>query len=453
MKVIIVGCGKVGYTLAETLSNEGHDITVIDHNAQKLKGLANNIDVQYVLGNGASYRVLREAGVDVCDLVIAATSQDEVNMLCCMFARKAGRCRTIARVRNPDYYQDLTFIQDDLGLSMAINPEFSAAMACYHLIRTPGAVDLDSFAKGKAQILTTDLPSHSQWVGQRLMDVAKNSSVPFLLSMIIRDQNVLIPHGGTVLNEGDRISLMVELKNMPIVLRQLGIQTKPIRSVLVIGGDTMSYYLARKLSDAHIKVKIIEPNRARCIELSDQLPRVTVINGIPTDERLLLEEGIETTDAVCALLKSDVENIMIAVYASKRSDAKVITRVNKATFGGVINELPIGSVITPKALTAETIIRYVRTMRRPSVDSDIEYVYRLADDRVEAISFLIKGSSRLTSAAIQDLPIKPGILINAIIRKNHVIIPSGRDQIQPGDEIIIITTRRGISDISDILKA
>lgn len=453
MNVIIVGCGKVGYTLAETLNNEGHDITVIDNNTQKLEGLANNIDVQHVLGNGASYRVLREAGVEDCDLVIAATSEDEVNMLCCLIARKTGHCRTIARVRNPDYYQDLTVIQEDLGLSMAINPEYSAAIACFHLIRTPGAVDLDPFAKGKAQILTTDLPHHSQWAGKKLMDVARNSPVPFLLSMIIRDKNVLIPHGNTVLNGGDRISLMVDMKNMPTVLRQLGIQTRPIKSVLVIGGDTMSYYLARKLSEAHIKVKIIEPNRARCIELSDQLPRVSVINGNPTDERLLLEEGIETTDAVCALLKSDVENIMIAVYASKRSDAKVITRVNKATFGGVINELPIGSVITPKALTAETIIRYVRTMRRPSVDSDIEYIYRLADDQVEAISFLIKNGCRLTRAAIQDLPIKPGILINAIIRKNQVIIPSGRDQVQPGDEVIIITTRRGISDISDILKS
>lgn len=452
MNVIIVGCGKVGYTLAETLSNEGHDITVVDNNPQKLEGLANSIDVQCVQGNGASYRVLKEAGVGQCDLVIAATSGDEINMLCCLIARKAGHCRTIARVRGPDYYKDLNFIQDDLGLSMAINPEFSAATACYHLIRTPGAVDLDPFAKGRAQIITMDLPMDSCWAGKQLMEVAKTSPVPFLLSIIIRNKSVLIPNGSTVLNGGDRISLILDMNHMGTVMRRIGIQTKPIKSVMIIGGDTMGYYLARKLTEAHIKVKIIEQDRSRCIELSDLLPRATIINGIPTDERLLLEEGISSTDAVCALLKSDVENIMIAVFASKRSPAKVITRINKATFGGVINELPIGSVITPKSLTAESIIRYVRTMRRPNMDSNIEYVYRLAGGMVEAVSFTIKSGCRLTEAPIRSLPIHKGILISAIIRNNSVIIPSGQDHILPGDEVIIVTTRCGISDISDILK-
>lgn len=452
MNVIIVGCGKVGYTLAETLSNEGHDITVVDNNPQKLEGLANSIDVQCVQGNGASYRVLKEAGVGQCDLVIAATSGDEINMLCCLIARKAGHCRTIARVRGPDYYEDLNFIQDDLGLSMAINPEFSAATACYHLIRTPGAVDLDPFAKGRAQIITMDLPMDSCWAGKQLMEVAKTSPVPFLLSIIIRNKSVLIPNGSTVLNGGDRISLILDMNHMGTVMRRIGIQTKPIKSVMIIGGDTMGYYLARKLTEAHIKVKIIEQDRSRCIELSDLLPRATIINGIPTDERLLLEEGISSTDAVCALLKSDVENIMIAVFASKRSPAKVITRINKATFGGVINELPIGSVITPKSLTAESIIRYVRTMRRPNMDGNIEYVYRLAGGMVEAVSFTIKSGCRLTEAPIRSLPIHKGILISAIIRNNSVIIPSGQDHILPGDEVIIVTTRCGISDISDILK-
>lgn len=452
MNVIIVGCGKVGYTLAETLSNEGHDITVVDNNPQKLEGLANSIDVQCVQGNGASYRVLKEAGVGQCDLVIAATSGDEINMLCCLIARKAGHCRTIARVRGPDYYEDLNFIQDDLGLSMAINPEFSAATACHHLIRTPGAVDLDPFAKGRAQIITMDLPMDSCWAGKQLMEVAKTSPVPFLLSIIIRNKSVLIPNGSTVLNGGDRISLILDMNHMGTVMRRIGIQTKPIKSVMIIGGDTMGYYLARKLTEAHIKVKIIEQDRSRCIELSDLLPRATIINGIPTDERLLLEEGISSTDAVCALLKSDVENIMIAVFASKRSPAKVITRINKATFGGVINELPIGSVITPKSLTAESIIRYVRTMRRPNMDSNIEYVYRLAGGMVEAVSFTIKSGCRLTEAPIRSLPIHKGILISAIIRNNSVIIPSGQDHILPGDEVIIVTTRCGISDISDILK-
>lgn len=209
--------------------------------------------------------MLKEAGVGQCDLVIAATSGDEINMLCCLIARKAGHCRTIARVRGPDYYEDLNFIQDDLGLSMAINPEFSAATACYHLIRTPGAVDLDPFAKGRAQIITMDLPMDSCWAGKQLMEVAKTSPVPFLLSIIIRNKSVLIPNGSTVLNGGDRISLILDMNHMGTVMRRIGIQTKPIKSVMIIGGDTMGYYLARKLTEAHIKVKIIEQDRSRAL--------------------------------------------------------------------------------------------------------------------------------------------------------------------------------------------
>lgn len=296
MKVIIVGCGKVGYTLAETLSNEGHDITVVDNNPKKLERLVNSIDVQCINGNGASYRVLREADVEHCDLVIAATSRDEINLMCCLLARKAGRCRTIARVRDPEYYEDLRFIQEELGLSMAINPEYSAALSCYHLLRTPGAVYLDPFAKGRAQIITLDLPADSPWIGKTLMHIAKACPVPFLLSIIMRDRSVLIPDGSTVLNTGDRISLILDIKHMHTVMHQIGIQSKPVKTVLILGSDTMSFYLARKLCDAHIKVKIIDSDRNRCMELSDLLPKAIVINGEPTDERLLLEYNLQTLE-------------------------------------------------------------------------------------------------------------------------------------------------------------
>lgn len=452
MKVIIVGCGKVGYTLAETLSGEDHEVTVIDSNEEKVERLANTLDVVGVKGNGASYRVLQEAGVEHCDVLIAATSQDEVNMLCCLIARKAAHCKTVARVRDPNYYSEIGFIQEELGLSLAINPELSAASACYQLVRAPFAVELDTFSQGKVEMITFNLPDDSPWVGKRLMEITRSSGTPFLLAMIIRKRKAIIPNGNTALEKGDRISLVLDIQYIKAVLENIGVRYRPIKNVIIAGGGNVGYYLAQRLCETRIRVTIIEPNRDRCHELNELLPKATVIYGDPCNEILLMEEGIDRVDAFCALTGNDSENIMMSLFASKVSKAKLITRINKVSMGGVIEELALGAIVSPKELMAEHILRYVRPMDNVNRSSDMDAIYRMAGDQVEALAFSVKSASPATGKRLMDLSIRSGILVCAVIRDGSVTIPSGQDSILPGDQVIIVTTRRGICDLKDILR-
>lgn len=450
MKIIIVGCGKVGYTLAETLSAENHDISVVDTSEEAL-GRLSVLDVNAIRGNGSSYRVLQEAGVQDCDILIAVTNRDEVNLLCCLVAKKAGDCRTIARVRDPDYYQEIDFIKDELGLSLAINPELAAATYIYHLIRCPSAMELNTFAKGRVHMLSLEVPENSPWNGKNLIQINGESTAPLLISIVESGDQVTIPDGRTVLHSGDRISIIVPTEHMANTFRRIGVQSKPIKDVMIIGGGTVSYYLARRLISARINVTIIEAKRARCEELSDLLPKANIIWGNASNEQLLLEEGLESADAVVSLTNFDEENIMLSLYANRMSHAKLITKVNKNNFNCVIDDIPIGSVVSPKHLTAETILHYARAMR-PSPDSDVEAVYRLSDNQVEALGFRIKDQSVVTNQTLMEMKLKKGVLIGAIIRQKQVIVPSGQDCLKPGDFVIVVTTRKGIDSIKGILE-
>lgn len=451
MNIIIVGCGKVGYSLAETLCSESHDVTVIDVNEEKTERLANQLDVNIVHGNGASYRVLQEAGIEGCDILIAATSKDEVNMLCCLIARKAAQCRTIARVRDPNYYSEIGFIQEELGLSLAINPERSAASACYHLVQVPYAMDVDSFAKGRVEMVTFVLPENSPWANKKLMDISRSERLPYLVSVVERDHKVTIPNGMTELKAGDRVSLVVDIQYLDALFSRIGVAYKPIKNVMIAAGGNVGYYLARRLCDSKVKVKIIEPNRSRCEELVDLLPKATIIHGDPCNETVLLEEGLTDTDAFCALMGNDSENIMMALYATKYSKAKVITRINKLDLGGIVNEISIGSAVSPKALTAELILRYARATSAHSSTSRMEAAHQLANNQAEALAFLVTADSPATDRKLMNLNIKKGILVCAIIRDKQVTIPSGQDSIQKGDMVIVVTTHHDICDLRDIL--
>lgn len=452
MNILVVGCGKVGYTMADTLSAEGHSVTVIEQDEEKLARLSRTLDVASVRGNGASYTVLKAAGVESCDVLIAATSQDEVNILCCLIARKAGKCRTVARVRNPDYYSEIGFIQEELGLSMAINPELSAAMACYRLIKAPFAMEMDSFANGQVEMMTMVLPEHSRWCGRLLRDITRDSALPFLIAIVERDRTAIIPDGETELHGGDKLSIVLDTQLMPQLLEKIGIQYRPIKDVMLAAGGNVSYYLAEKLLDSGIDVKIIEHNRARCEKLTELLPRATIIHGEPCNETVLMEEGIAQADAFAALLDSDSANITLALYAGKVSKARLITRINKMTMGGVISDLPIGSTVSPKELTAEHLLCYARAMRDRSGSSSMNAVYRLCGNQVEAVSFTIHSGSRVVGVPLRDLRIRKDFLICGIIRNGRVIIPGGQDQIEVGDEVIVTTTHIGIVDVQDMLR-
>lgn len=451
MRIIIVGCGKVGYALATQLNDESHEIAIIDTDKDALQTAINVLDIQAVYGDGTSYKIQLEAGVKDADALIAVTDKDEINLLCCLIAKKAGNCQTIARVRNPGYYEEINYIKEELGLSMAINPERIAAFEIARLIHFPSALEVDTFVKGRVNLISVPIKENSILDGINLIEFSKNISRNVLICMVRRGDEVIIPHGTFVLRAGDNISCILKFKDSFGFFKKVGVNTKPIKNVIICGGGTIAYYLSIELIKAKINVKIIEESEKRCVELSELLPEAIVIHADATDKRILLEEGIEQTDAVVTLTNIDEENIMLSMYAHHVSKAKTITKINKIDFEEVINELPIGSVIAPKNITAEYIIRYVRSMR-DSMGSNVETLYRLEGNRVEALEFMIKADSKVTGTTLGELKLKKNLLIASISRDNQIIRPSGKDSIEKGDSVIVITTNKGLSSIVDIIE-
>ena len=460
MKIIVVGCGKVGYALVEQLSAEDHDITIIDSNNQKLENACTNLDVIGITGNGTSYRVLEEAGVGEADLFIAVTNKDEINLLACLIAKKAGNCQTVARVRNPEYYQEIGFLKEELGLSMVINPELAAAAEISQLIQVPSAMEIDSFAKGGMNLVKFELPEESPWAGMKISEISSRFNEDFLICVIERKKEacskkedqceVLIPDGNTYLKGKDKISVIVAQEHMNALFQKMGIPHRVIKNVMIAGGSTIAFYLAQQLLRSKIKVKIIDMDHDRCEELSELLPGAMVLEGDAANETLLNEEGIQDMDAFVSLTSFDEENIMLSLYANKISNAKLFTKVNRIAFEGVISEIPIGSVISPKNLTAEYIIRYVRSMQN-SLGSNVEAVYRMMRNKVEALEFYLKEDSKVTNVTLANLKLKPGLLVCGIIRDGKRIIPTGQDVLQKGDSVIVVTTNIGLNDIQEIL--
>ncbi len=451
MNIIIVGCGKVGYALAEQLNDEGHEITVIDKNEAAVNAATTAFDIMGVVGNGSSYRTQKDAGIENADMLIAVTGKDEVNMLSCLIARKAGDCQTIARVRDPEYYEEIGFIREELGLSLSINPEWAAAYEIAKLIQVPSALEIDSFSKSRVNLVKIKVPEGSVLDGIKLRDIPSKIGKDILVCVLERNHEVIIPDGNCELHAGDTISIVLSLKNASSVYQKIGVSSKPIKDVIIAGGGTIAYYLARILISSKVKVKIIEKNVMRCNELSELLPKAMIIEGDVTDESILLEEGIKRTDALVCLTNLDEENILLSLYADKVSDAKVITKINRIAFEEVIDDLPVGSVICPKYLTAEQIIQYIRA-KQNSFGSNVETMYRMMDNRVEALEFRVGNHSEITNIPLQDLKLKDNLLICSIFRKGTVITPTGQDMIMPGDNVIVVTTHKCLKDVRDIVR-
>ncbi len=454
MKIIIAGCGKVGYTLAEQLSEEGHEITVIEPRAERVEAAVDALDIIGYIGNGNSYKMQKEAGVEDADLLIAVTGHDEVNLLSCLIAKKAGNCRTIARVRNPEYVDEIGFIKEELGLSVAINPELATARDIERLIQVPSALDVDTFAKERAYMVRFEIPKGSPWHELRVMDAAVKYGNHFLVCILERGDDVVIPSGHTVMMEGDTISMIAPTEDMNRLFNVIGIPTRPIRNVMIAGGGTIAYYLAQRLLRSKVNTTIVESNLQRCNQLSERLDRATIIYGDAADSKLLLEEGLEQMDAFVALTNFDEENIMLSLYAHQVSKAKLITKINKIAFEGIVKSIPVGSIISPKYLTAEHIIQYVRDLGNSMIDerdSKVEMVYRIADGKAEALEFSVEDHSRVINVPLMNLELKPNLLICSIMRANKVIIPSGQDCILPGDKVVIAATGTHLSRIEDIL--
>jgi trk system potassium uptake protein TrkA len=451
MRIIIVGCGKIGLSIIKQLVIEKHDITVIDKNQEVINDITNNYDVMGLVGNGASYSVQKDAGVDRTDLLIAVTGSDEINLLCCLFAKKAGNCNTIARVRDPLYSKEIQYIKDELGLSMIINPEYAAAVEISRLLRFPSADKIDTFAKGRVELLNLVITEDSPFVNKTLIDVAKRVLSDILICTVERGDDIFIPNGAFILRANDKITIVASAVNSREFFTKIGYDTHQVKDTMIIGGGTMTYYLAELLLKMGIKVKIVEVNRDKCETLSENLPRATIINGDATNQEILIEEGINGCDSFVSLTGIDETNIILSLFAKTRTSGKIVTKIDRISFDDIINTFNVGSLIYPDKIAADYIVSYVRAMQN-SIGSNVETLIKLNGGRVEALEFKILKGSPVIGIPLMQLNLKRDILIGCINRRGTIIIPKGQNTIEEGDTVIVVTTKSGLSDIKDILE-
>jgi len=450
MRIIIVGCGKVGETLAAELGAEGNDITVVDLSAEKVKTISEKLDVMGVVGNGATNTTLREAGIDEADLLIAVTESDELNLLCCTIAKKSGKCRVIARVRNPEYRTETEYLKNELELAMVINPEYAAAEEIARVLRFPVATKIDTFAKGRVELLKFKLPEENTLVGMPVKEVISKLKCNILVCTVERGDDAYIANGNFVFEGGDLVSIIASRKNAADFFKKIGYKQHSIKNIIVIGAGNISEYLCEILSGSGISMKVIETDYEKCASLSSQHKNVIVINGDRTDRELLVEEGIETTDAFVILSENDEENILLSLFAKASSSGKVIAKINRSEYDDIIKHLNIDSSIYPKNITSDMIVRYVRAMNN-TLGSNVETMYSVIKDKVEASEFIVGESSSITSKPLVDLKLKKDVLIAAILRGDDIIIPRGQDTIEKGDAVIIVSKILGLHDISEVL--
>lgn len=449
MKIVIIGAGKIGATLADQLAREGHEITVVDGNADALDAV-NTLDVMTVEGNGIALETQKEAGIPQADLAIAVMSTDEENLLACLIAKKLGVGNTIARVRNPEYSAGLRLVKDELGLSMVLNPELASAFEIARILRAPSAIKIDTFSKGRVELHKVRLPEMSPLAGMTLLELGKMQTGVLICVVERGEREVYIPSGNFMLQAGDRISFVARPKTAAKFFRKLGIQADPVKRVMLLGGGRISYYLAKLMLEFGANVKIIEANAERCAYLSEALPDASVIHGDATNERLLDEEGIAKMDAVASLTGIDEENVLMSLYARSITKAKIVTKINRTTFSHIIKQMDLGSVFHPRYIAADHIVRYVRAMQN-SLGSNVETLYKLVGNRVEALEFRATAKSAVCGKPLMELALQPNLLICAINRSGKILTPGGRDTIEPGDTVVVVTTATGLNDLDDIL--
>ena len=451
MNIIIVGCGKVGQTLAEQLNEEGNNITIIDINPENLQATAMQNDVLGICGNGATYAIQKEAGIENADLLIAVTDSDELNLLCCTVAKKTGNCQTIARVRNPDYSVEADFFKDELGLAMVINPEYAAATEISRVLRFPSAIKIDTFAKGRVELVKFRLPENSPLIGLSVRQISTVLKCDVLICTVERGEEAYIANGDFIFEQRDVISLIAAPNKAAEFFTKINYKLQSVKNLIISGGGKITQYLCEILERSSISVKIIERDRKLCEHLCAQFPNVTVINDDYSDRNVLLGEGLEKAGAFAALTDQDEENILLSLFAKREFEGKLITKIQRTDFDEVVSSLDLNSVITPKSITADMIIRFVRSAKG-SMGSNVETLYNIIRGQVEAAEFIIRGSSEITNIPLSELEFKDNVLIASILRANKVIIPRGYDKILPNDRVIVVSKHLALRDITDILK-
>ncbi len=452
MRIVIVGAGKVGLELTRQLS-AGNRVTIIDEDQQLIDNVINIYDVMAVCGNGASYEVQREAEGERADLLIATTSSDEINILACLVAKKLGVQHTIARVRNPEYEKQLRFMRGELGLSMAINPEKAAAREIARVLRFPAAMKVETFSKGRLELVEYRVTPGSALDGARLSDLYRDLRVRVLICAVVRGEEIAIPSGDFVLHAGDKVYLTSSSHQLAQFFRQLGVFRGRASSVMIVGASKICFYLASELLDMGMSVKIVDRSEARCLQMAERLPKALVIVGDGADSELLHEEGIEQTDAFVAITGIDEANILMAMCAARQSQGcKVVAKINRKSLVDLVSGgSMIDSVVSAGSVTTELIVQYVRAMES-AAGAQIKTLHRLVDGAVEALEFSVPEDMPFTGVPLKDLRLKSGILLAGIVRQNgKIVIPSGGDCLEPHDDAIVVSTST-LQDLRDIFQ-
>lgn len=450
MKIVIVGNGKVGFSLAEQLEKENHDITIVDTDEGELRRATDMLDIMSVKGNGVSAAVLREAGVDTADVVVAATNMDEVNMVCCLIAKKLGAKYTVARIRDPEYNSTLDELKREMGINMTINPENATAIEISRLLRFPSATNIETFCRGRVELMGFRLQESDFLVGTPLRDMSSQiKKLSLLFCAVDRDGEVIIPNGAFVPKAGDKLYVIGRPTGLDQFFRVLGRYVPEVERVLIVGGGKIAMYLASLLVKMRMKVKLIEQSEQRCREISEQLPQVTVICGDGTEHELLDSENLANFDAFVALTDRDEDNLILSLYAAQKGVSTVVTKSNRQNYTGIARVVGLESVVSPKLITASHILQVVRGMQA-SQGNVMNALYRIADGSAEAMEFLVTKSARNLGTPLKDLRLKPGTLLAVIVRGSNIIIPEGSTCLGEGDSVIVVSCDRTIRDLNDI---
>lgn len=451
MKIVVVGCGKIGCVIMESLLAEGHDITAIDNNPEVITDITNIYDVMTVCGSGTDSDTLLEAKVDSSELLIAVTDSDEFNMLSCFLARRLGAGHTVARIRNPEYNdKSLAFLKKELNLSMTINPESFVAKELFNLLKLPSAVKVETFSRGDFEMAELYIKEGTLLDGISLTELKHRFPEKFLVCAVERGDKLYIPDGNFVLKSGDKIGITASFTDIQAVLKKSGLLKKQARSVMILGATRTSYYLARLLISSGNSVKIIDPDKERCKEFCELLPEAVIINGDAARRELLLEEGIGSVDAFVTLTGMDEENILLACFANMQEVPKVIAKINRIEFADMAEKLGIDTLVSPVKTVADVAVRYARALES-SIGSKVETLYKLMNGNAEALEFKVSSDCKIINIPFKELPTKPNILVAGIIRGRKTVIPSGDDMILPEDRVIIISEGSRLNDLSDIV--
>ncbi len=452
MKIIINGCGKIGRNVLKSLVNEGHDIVAIDTNPDVITELTNIYDIMGVCGNGTDSDILEEAGVSDARLVASFTNSDELNMLTCYLAKKLGASHTVARIRNPEYNdKSLAFMKQQLEISFTVNPELMAAREIFNILQLPSAVNVETFSVRNFEMIELKLKTDSVLDGVKIGDLRSKHKAKYLICAVKRGDNAYIPDGNFVLKSGDKIGICATPSEILKLLKEMGVQQNPAKKIMILGGGSTAYYLTKQLSNLNNSITIIEKNEEVCMKLCEAFPKAVVVNGDGTNQEVLIEEGVGIIDALVSITGMDEQNILMSAYAQNRGVPKVITKINRSVLMPMSESWGLDTIITPKKIVSDVLVQYARALEN-SQGSSVETLYKLMDDKVEVLEFIVKEDFKKNNIPFKDLSLKPNTLVAGIIRNRKTIIPTGDDMFLPLDKVIILAANQRINKLSDILR-